>query len=248
MFGKMIYFDKGTVDEYTSVIKGEKQLEISEYEISKGKGLALDLKAISADASADKKYIAKVRNSQLFDCVEFEKLLDGRDDYFDFSENNGYDLSTVPCGCIVKVNGYAEIPESFDLMKLLDQFKSFLLGTIDSSDPSSEALKAVMGNASATKIPIVIDADDYLLCSKINQSMLSVEYDEFEDLDGEEVTILARISSGVINSGTAFYDPLKDFMSLNRAMRKSIKDRGKELAALNVEKNYRRADILAIYR
>ena len=248
MFGKIIYFDKGTIDEYTSIIKGEKPLEVDEYEISKGKGIALDWKAISADATADKKYIAKVRNSQLFDCVEFEKLLEGRDDYFDFSENSGFDLSTVQRGCIVKINGYAEIPENFDLMKLLDQFKALFLVTIDSNDPSSEALRTVMGNASATKIPIVIDADDCLLCSKINQSNLSVEYDDLEELDGEEVTILARISSGIINSNTAFYDPLKDFMSLNRVMRKSIKDRGKELAALNVERNYRRADILAIYR
>lgn len=248
MFGKIIYFDKDTINEYTSIIKGEKPLEVEEYEISRGKGIALDWKAISVDATADKKYIAKVRNSQLFDCVEFEKLLEGRDDYFDFSENSGFDLSTVQRGCIVKINGYAEIPENFDLMKLLDQFKGLFLGAIDSGDPSSEALRAVMGNASATKIPIVIDTDDCLLCSKINQSNLSVEYGELEELDGEEVTILARISSGVINNNIAFYDPLKDFMSLNRAMRKSIKDRGKELAALTVERNYRRADILAIYR
>ena len=124
MFGKIIYFDKGTIDEYTSIIKGEKPLEVDEYEISKGKGIALDWKAISADATADKKYIAKVRNSQLFDCVEFEKLLEGRDDYFDFSENSGFDLSTVQRGCIIKINGYAEIPEKFDLMKVLDQFKA----------------------------------------------------------------------------------------------------------------------------
>ena len=69
-----------------------------------------------------------------------------------------------------------------------------------------------------------------------------------EELEEEQVTVLARISSGFIQKNKAYYDPLKDFMSLNRAMRKSIKERDEILQPLYLEQEYRKIDVLAIYR
>ena len=77
MFGKIMYYDKKTIEEYKSLIKGQRQLEIEEYEVSNDKGASIDLRAISADAKANKKYTAKVVSSMLYDCTEFENLLSG---------------------------------------------------------------------------------------------------------------------------------------------------------------------------
>ena len=44
-----------------------------------------DLKLVSADVKASKSYKAKVQESDLYDCDLFEKMLIGRDDYFDFT-------------------------------------------------------------------------------------------------------------------------------------------------------------------
>ena len=64
----------------------------------------------------------------------------------------------------------------------------------------------------------------------------------------EQVTVLARMASGEVDSNKPFYDPLRDFMSMNRMMRRSMKDRGEELTAITVDKEYRKIDILEIYR
>ncbi|MDO5139696.1 MAG: hypothetical protein Q4D71_14710, partial [Oscillospiraceae bacterium] len=81
---------------------------------SNDKGVSVDLKAVSADTKASKKYVAKVIESMLYDCYEFEKLLTGRDDYFDLTQSCEFDLSTIPRGSIIKVDAFLEVPENFD--------------------------------------------------------------------------------------------------------------------------------------
>ena len=60
------------IDEYKAVIKGQKNLEVEEYEVSNDKGVQVDLKAFGADAKASKTYKAKVQESLLYNCDEFE--------------------------------------------------------------------------------------------------------------------------------------------------------------------------------
>ena len=127
MFGKIIYYDKKAVAEYKSVISGKPNLEIEEYDVSNDKGIIADLKLVSADVKASKSYKAKVQESDLYDCDLFEKMLIGRDDYFDFTISSDYDITTVPNRSIIKMDGYIEIPEDFDMMKVIDAFKPFIL-------------------------------------------------------------------------------------------------------------------------
>lgn len=251
MFGKIIYYDKKTIEEYKAIINGKKPLEIEEYEVSNDRGAGFDIKAISADTKATKKYTAKVIESILYDCAEFEEMLSGRDDYFDFTQSSEFDMSTIQRGSIVKFDTYIEIPEGFDMMQLMDCFKPLVMHSIDTDgmdENGKEALKAYLGNAKATKIPLVMDNDEYLLSAKINQDKLISDYEELEEFEDEQVTVLGRIASGIIREEKAYYDPLKDFISLNRMMRKSIKDRGDELQPLFLDRRYRQIDILAIYR
>lgn len=251
MFGKIIYYDKKTIDEYKSIINGRKSLEIGEYQVANDRGVGFDFRAVSADTKATKKYTAKVIESMLYDCAEFEKMLYGRDDYFDFTQSSEYDMSTIQRGCIIKLDSYLEIPEGFDIMQLIDRFKPLIMNSFDTEEmdqTGKEALKVFLGNAKATKIPLVIDNDEYLLSSKINQEYLISDYEDLEEFEDEQVTILARMSSGIIKEDRPYYDPLKDFISLNRMMRKSIKDRGAELQPLMLDRKYRQIAILAIYR
>ena len=43
MFGNVVYYDKKKIDEYRSVIKGQRNLEVEEYEVSNDKGIQVDL-------------------------------------------------------------------------------------------------------------------------------------------------------------------------------------------------------------
>ena len=96
MFGKIVYYDKKAVAEYKTVISGKPNLEIDEYDVTNDKGISADLRLVSADVKAAKTYKAKIQESDLFDCDQFEKMLTGRDDYFDFNVSADFDISTVP--------------------------------------------------------------------------------------------------------------------------------------------------------
>ena len=76
-----------------------------------------------------------------------------------------------------------------------------------------------------------------------------VKYENMEEYEELEVTIIARITSGnMVNAEKSFYDPLKDFMTLNRAMRRSMERRADGLNEIYADRDYRMIEILAIYQ
>lgn len=81
MFGKIVYYDKKTIDEYKTIINGKPNLEIGEYDITSNKEVNADLKLLGGDVKGTKSYKAKVQESDLLDCEQFEKMLSGRDDF-----------------------------------------------------------------------------------------------------------------------------------------------------------------------
>lgn len=251
MFGNIIYFDKKKIDEYKAVIKGQKNVEVDEYEVSNDKGLQLGLKGLGADLKASKSYTAKVQESLLYECDEFEKLLDGRDDYFDFTQSSDYDLSTISRGSIIKIDAYIEVPEAFDYTQTIDKFKPMLLeAMVDGGmEKSEQRTVELFMETSDTKVPIVVDFNDERMCSKLVSKNMLIKYEDMEEYEELEVTIIARITSGnMVSVRKAFYDPLKDFMTLNRMMRRSMGDRPEGMNEIFADKDYRTIEVLAIYQ
>ncbi len=166
MFGNVIYYDKKKIDEYRSVIKGQKNLEVEEYEVSNDKGVQIDLKAFGADAKASKSYKAKVQESLLYNCEEFEKLLSSKDDFFDFTRSMDYDITTMSRGFIIKFDGYIKIPEEFDLTQTIGKLKPLLIASMvnNNMDLSEQAAMKVFLETSDTKIPVLIDFGEQLMC------------------------------------------------------------------------------------
>lgn len=256
MFGKVVYYDQKTIDEYKAFITGNKTLDISSVEMSNKKDAGISIQPISLGASADKKYAAKVVPSILFDCNEFEKLLAKRseNDFFDLTLKDDYDLKTIEKGSIIKIDAYISIPESFDLMVVLKNVLPFLKTSIPSFSGENgevELLNYLLGGMTSARIPIIADADDCVLCSQIISEYIisgSEGIEVFEDFEGESFTILARISSSMKSATKPFYDPYKDFMKINRALRRTITDRDDTMKPICVDTEYRLIDILAIYR
>lgn len=52
----------------------------------------------------------------------------GRDDFFDFTQSEDYDLTTMSRGTIIKFDGYIKVPEEFDYTQTIDRFKPLLVG------------------------------------------------------------------------------------------------------------------------
>lgn len=111
-----------------------------------------------------------------------------------------------------------------------------------------DAIKSFF-EATDTKIPVLIDLNEQLMCSKLISNNMLVKYEDMEEYEKLEVTIIARIiSSGMVKSQKVFYDPLKDFMTLNRVMRRSIEERTDGLNEIYADKDYRTIEVLAIYQ
>lgn len=215
------------------------------------KGMQLDLKAFGADTKASKTYKAKVQESLLYDCDEFEKLLNGREDYFDFTQFPDFDITTMSRGVIIKFDGYVKIPEEFDFTQMIDKFKPMLMASVvdDTMDKSEQEAMKVFLETSDKKIPVLIDFDELLMCSKLISNNMLVKYEDMEEYEELEATIIARITSGnMINAKKPFYDPLKDFMTLNRSMRRSMDGRTDGLNEIYADRDYRAIEILAIYQ
>lgn len=177
-------------------------------------------------------------------------MLVGRDDYFDFTVSADYDIATVPSRSIVKMDGSLSIPEEFDLLKVIDLFKPWLMNSdemLDMEETSRMAIQTFLGSAQATKIPLIFECEGGLLCTKLLQNNLLIDYEELTELE-DDVTILARITSNIVDKNKAFYDPLKDFIKLNRMMRKSLGQRDEGLQPIIVDSAYRVIEILAMYR
>ena len=92
-------------------------------------------------------------------------------------------------------------------MQLIDKLNPLFMESIDNNSmgkTEKDTIKYFFENVKATKIPVVVEAEDGLLCSKIHQDNLVSSYEEFEEMD-EEVIILARVSSGIVKRNKPFY-------------------------------------------
>ena len=251
MFVNMIYYDAPRVSDFGAIIKGSKNIKIEKMDIVNDKGANITLPAVGGNIKASKSYEATIEESILFDCREFEKLLVGRDDYFDFTENVGLDIATLGRGHIIKFDSTIKVPEEFDLTQTIAQFKPYLISSISKDMDSDEgaAFSAFFESANP-KIPIIAECDDVVLSAKIDSKFLMVDYARTQAYESSELSILARvISTNIVSASKAIYDPLKDFISLNRAIRRSLTDnRPDGLKELFNDEDYKVIEILAIYQ
>lgn len=251
MFVNMIYYDSQRVGDFGAIIKGSKNVKIEKMDIANDKGANISLGAVGGNIKAAKSYEATIEDSILFDCQEFEKLLLGRDDYFDFTENAGLDISTLARGHIIKFDGTIKIPEEFDYTQTIAKFKPHLMNSIskDMDGDESAAFEAFFESANP-KIPVITECDNVVLSAKIDSKFLLVDYAQMEEYESLEVSILARvISANMVSASKSIYDPLKDFISLNRTLRRSLADdRPDGLKELFNDEEYKVIEILAIYQ
>lgn len=252
MFGRLIYYDKNRISEYTSLVTGKKSMNITGVELKKDKGVGINLPVLNGDANSSTSYTATFNESFLYDCNEFEKLLEGRDDYFNYVDapSESYSITTMKRGYIIRFESNIIIPENFDIIQLMEQFKPMILEGASREMPEEEkaAFKTLFGSTEI-KIPIMCEIEDIPGCSKIDSMNLLVEYSQLEEYERENVIVLARIvSNSLISKNTEIYEPLKDFINMNRSLRRQFaENRPVELNQLYCDEDYIRLEILAVY-
>lgn len=252
MFGKVLYFDDKKFNDCFAIAAGNKITSVEHMQISNDKGIGLDIPYVSAGLKGTKSYEASIKESTLFDIDNFEKKLQGRDDFFDFTLYDAeYDLETIRRGSIIKFDGYISVPIEFDMTHLIGQFKPMLTQEITTNmlKSESEAFNNFF-NICNPKIPLVSQLEETVFVSLIESDRLLVKYPELEEYESIEVTILARImASSNINKNKEIFDPLKDFISMNRATRREfVTDRPDGMKIIFCDTDYKKVEIIAIYQ
>lgn len=250
IFGNVIYYDDKKISDYSSIVLGHHDVKVDKYEIQSGNTGKFGLKFIEADIKGSKKYTAEVKESMLYNCRRFETLLKDRDDFFDCTMQS-FEFQMIGRSNIVKFDGYMRVPEEFDITQTIQKFNPLLMNSITSdfeNETEKELFKTIF-ESEDTKIPVIVELDDYTMCSKLYSSNMLIEYEELEEFEELEITIIARtISTTLVSKSKPFYDPLKDFVKLNRSLRRSVGERTDGLYEIYSDVDYKAIEILAAYQ
>lgn len=173
MFGDLIYYNKNMIEQYSALISGE-----------------------SIGVNDSEKIINNKKVNYLLECSEFEKLLQQRDDYFDYVDTDQDVLiKDVRISSIIRVTGEIYVPEQFDIIQLIDEYKPQLLSELDYKDKEEQELWNSILKNTKMRIPIYCElgesCDYWLGIGKAIPDNLLIEYNELEDYEGKEVTIIS---------------------------------------------------------
>lgn len=191
----------------------------------------------------------------LLECTHFEELLKDREDFFDFT-GSGLDthVKDIKLNSIIKVKGEIYVPEAFDMIHIIEQYKSLLIDSMDYQDNDEKRLVESVLCQSRAKIPLFCElgeeCDYWLGIGKVEQENLFLEYNDLEDLEGQEVTIIAKLEGRKYYKDTPLkvFDIYKDFLGLNRTLRKQLSNqKTQDFESITIEEDYLGLELLAIY-
>lgn len=255
MLGTMLYYNKQRVQEYLEILSKKKMLQPSRITVESDKNVGINAGVVDLGAKGRTSIEGEYQENAMLDCLNLEKQLKGRDDFFDFMEGGiPYTLDTVPFSSIVKIRGTLEMPDGADLINLAEQFWPQILDSIECKDAQErELMNAVMGKTK-TKIPMQAEIEEQgeyrLLFSKLCFANLLIDLDELEEYENSEVTILGRVLYKKELHGTQYvaYDFYRDFLGLNRALRKELKaDDSAPFQDIVLEDSFVELDIIGMY-
>lgn len=181
---------------------------------------------------------------------KFEKALESQpDEYFDFLTGNP-DSSTLPPMPIVRFRGTAEVPESFDAIAMIRQYAPMLDGAGMLETEDSGVPKDFLLNLIAKKdayAPLVMEGLGTPVFSKLDMARFADDdMSLFEELESEEAVFLFKVLSRCDGEQVMVYDPLRDFMKLGRAARRSMK-RTSGLEEIKIAGPVIKGELIAIY-
>lgn len=257
MFKNLIYFDSNKVAEYTAVLEGQRKVKFKKAKVKTDKTFKADINILSAGKGGGSELEGELQDNLILDCNEFETLLEekGKDSFFDFIEGEyDYDTGTIPRSSIIRFDGEFKIPEEFDVMYLINEYKSILTSNMDlGTTEDEEIFNAIFGKES-TKIPVSINSEYFenrIGFSKLGSNKLLYSLVDLEDFEEDEVTIIAKVLSrkNAKHKPVVVFDVLKDFLSLGRGIRRQLETQSIEgLQNIESNKSVLNLEILAIYQ
>lgn len=256
MFKDYLYLDSSLIEKYADQLCGRRIVNQSKAKRTKVHAeMSGGLGPVQAKAeidSEDASSLLSASNTKEHMCDLFEKQLTklANEDYFDYIQSGSTtDLQTVPPMSILRVLGRPMVPEAFDMLATIKQYMPYITTFTDlsnSDELSNDILVRILHDAQAD-IPITIDVDGMTLAGKLNANyLIDLDSADIDSLEDEDVIILCKIESHADGENVLIYDPLRDFMKLNRALRRQI-TRTKELEPIRIDGPVIKVQMIAMY-
>lgn len=256
IFKDLLYFNVNKVAEYKAVLEGKKHVAIKNVKIASSKSLEAKISVLSGSMGGSNEVEGELIDNLLLDCNEFEQLLEKNagDNFFDFTEVVNFDIETVTKTSIIKFEGALKIPNEFDMMDLITQFKPLLISSMQLGNPQEEEIFKSIFAKESTKIPLIIESEAFeknLGFAKLSSTDLISNFETLEDYEDEDLTFIAKINSRkkYNNTPIVVFDIMKDLFSLSRGLRRQMGNTEVEgIESIKVENDVLVLEILSIYR
>lgn len=246
-FRTFIYLDREKVNDYLNAL-GLGAGQSSSKKMLKGK-VTLGPGEIEAGIETNGGASKDTADSVAYDAFESALVAHAEDDYFDLL-SGGCDLDTLPPMSIFRCSGYVEIPESFDTFAMVSEFVQPLkkCGLMSfEGDPATTEFALSFFEQTKADIPILISGNEITISSKLKTScIMGSDYRIIEDVEDEEVFVLCKVHSYLRSSSVVIFDPKKDFLKLNRAIRRSMEETS-DLEPIRMDGPILKAEVIAIY-
>jgi hypothetical protein len=249
-FRSFKYLNTDRLAEYSEILAGRMIKEKSS--VAKKVSAKLNLGVVGASAEAESNSELQVTQSDSASYDLFEKMiasLDG-ESYFDFLRQNDWDIHTLPPMSLFRTSGYLAIPEAFDMLAAFQEFIPMLkaMGQLNlEGDQAANEFALSLFSGTDAAIPVVITGNEIPIASKLDSRfILGLDYQNLEDLAEEEATILCKVVGYPGGNKVPIFDPLKDFVRLNRILRRNI-ERTSDLSIITLEGPVLKAEVIAVY-
>lgn len=246
-FRTFLYLDSEKVDEYLSIINTPTRQTATRRSV---KGTVnVGLAKVETEIESDLAGSPETNPALLYDAFELALQERDKDDFFDCTSND-VDISTLPQMSIARCEGNIEIPKNFDMLAMISEYLPYLsllgLEPLNGDPATNEFALSFFKNTNAD-IPILIRGNDILVASKLkSNSFVDANYQTLEDFEDEDLFVLFKVHSITKKDSTVIFDPAKDFLKLNRSLRRSMKDTD-GLEPITVNEPVLKAEIIAIY-
>lgn len=251
MFRSFIYLDEDKLYTYKRQIDGHNKPQPKAISKKKTAGFSAGLNGLGLNGAMETRIDGEFEKDVSFDYDHFELDISNFDgeDYFDCVLND-YDLTTIPAMKLFRICSSFEIPEAFDAVTLIEQFKPMLIGQIEPQSVGEQAaIEGFLGNASAD-IPFVVYLDDITISGKLNAKYLCEDYSSLEEYTDQDAYMLCKVVGMIRKDVVEIFDPLKDFIRLPRSMRRQMDtdDGSIGIDKIFVEGPVIKVEVIAIYK
>ena len=135
---------------------------------------------------------------------------------------------------IVRTQGILEVPEVFDVYKMMEGYAPMMhqLGILESGldNKETEFVLGLFKNANYDT-PAIIDCEGTRISTKLKSQYIKGGYEALEDCLDDEITVLYKVTAVRTEGNVVIFDPMKDFIKLNRALRRSMERKNPGLSS-----------------